>query len=193
MDETDLINALKKARKLIEDAGFDPDSPSGVAALQEMLNRLAPPVPSEPQQTAVPREEESSTGTLSDSPAARVATWLGVDIIPVQDIIEFDSEGSELQLPMRTLPSGKLARQRVLGLIKLATDRVGYGKQEVSFREVNTLCDRYACLDQNLPSNLRNFENYVSMRGQRGSHTYRITQPGLEAAREQLLRIIGGT
>jgi hypothetical protein len=186
------VAAITTATEAVRSAGLSSQEEPGLSAfrvvLQEILrldhipDRLGQPVPVTAPQTAT----ESNDAT----PSTLVASWLGSEEEAVQDYFHFGDQSVELQIPSSQLPARKADRQRRLALLKLALERKGYEKSDVPGREINELCERYACLDQNLPKHLQDFENYISRRGKRGSYFYRLTQPGLEAARTELTNLL---
>jgi hypothetical protein len=181
---------LLAAIDLVREAGLDPDSPGGAAALSHILDG------SREQTAAIPASGAPSTSTLppaeSGDPVGLVAAWAQSDQDRLADLIEFSAEGARLRIPVNQLPKSKAKRQRVLTLLKLAIDRVGYGVDEVTSQQVNAVADDYSSLDQNLPGNVTGRGGLVTRRGKRGTYAYRATQPGIQAAREALQRLLEG-
>jgi hypothetical protein len=179
----ELSEMIRLARAAVVDAGVDPDSPSGVAAFTAAFERLS----TGPSQTRreLRSEHEDDVG-MTDDPASVAAEWLGVSREALLDAFDFGPDGVDLHVHSRVLPVSKSGRQRLLALTKLALDRVAYGRDDVDARRVNAVCERYDCMDQNLPGNLKNYENYITRRGQRGAYAYRITQFGLDEAQEAI-------
>jgi hypothetical protein len=128
----------------------------------------------------------------SGTATEKLARWLDVDPDRILDVIEPGDGEAAVRPPAARLPSTKADRQRVLTLLKLATDRVGYDTPEVRAQAVNALCTEYACADQNLPNNVAARGDLVTRRGRRGAHVYRATQPGLERARELFVELFAG-
>lgn len=189
MSDQEAAAVLHRALQIVSDAGLDPNSATGGVALDHVLRMLAgrahPP-------QAVQEESALPKSTQSSEPVNLIASWLDLPTETVVDFVEFGAEGVVLQIPPRNLDSRKLGRQRQLVLAKLGLDRIGYDRLDVPGSEINTLCEGYDCLDQNLPRNLEGFENYISRRGRPRAYTYRLTQFGLEAAGDAARRLLVG-
>jgi hypothetical protein len=185
---SEMAEMLRSAVQAVREVGLDPDSPAGVAAIQEFLrsglNVSAPSAAGHTPATTGPPDQDSSA-------ARRAAEGVSVGEDRVQDIVDFGVDGVALSIHGRSLPSMKAGRQRMLALLKLALDRVAYDRDQVQARELSAILDQYDCLDQNVPKNLETYENYITRRGQRrGGYSYRITQYGLDRAREELRSLL---
>lgn len=182
MTNSELSGMLREIREAVTEAGFDLDSAAGAAAISSLIQaRVAG------SHTVSSPAAEASIDTTS--PASRVAKWLSVDPELLYDVIDFGEDRPELVLWERKLPKGKADRQRVLAAIRLAVDRVGYRREETDARAINALCERYDCLDQNLPKNLR-ARDLVTRKGQRGAYVYRLTHAGLPQAKAILEEVL---
>jgi len=181
----DYSDAAREATRLVRDAGLDPDAPVGVAAFNEIFRRL---LDGQDQPTSSPAVT-AAPGPVGD-PMHRLAEWLDLSPAAIEDIAAISETGADLHLHTRFLAPSKAARQRQLALIKLALDRVGFDRDAVPAREINELCARYGCLDQNLPTNLEKFENFVTRRGKRGAYSYRLTQYGIDNARDIIRSLV---
>ena len=175
--EEDLLEAIRTVRE----AGLDPDSPGGAAALAFLL-----------RDRSAEAELPSTTGSdgsiseTSETALGKVAKWIGdVQEDALADRLDFDdAEGATPSIPSTRLGKGKADRQRTLALLKLAADRKGLGVEEVPVSQINALADEYSALDQNLPHNVAKRGELIARRGKRGAYSYRITRMGLERARE---------
>jgi len=181
----DLAEAVRSAHASVVEAGIDPDSPAGVAAIQEILRHLL----MAPAHSPV---GQPGRDTQELSPAGRVAQWAQVDESVLLDVVSFGDDGVGLELSSRHLPRTKAGRQRFLVLLKLVLDGVAYGREESSGEAINELCERYDCLDQNLPTNLRN-SDLISVRGESRAYRYRATRDGIDEGRQWIREILGAT
>ena len=182
-----LSDALQSARDIVESAGLDVETRAGAAAFERVLDRI---LGESSSGSDGPPSLASPAVTGETSAASRIATWIGVSADKLEDLFEFGPDAANVTLWHAQLPPSKADSQRLLSLLKLAVDRVGYERDETPAREINALCEHYGCLDQNLPAHLQNYRNFVSRRGRRGSFTYRITHPGLTEARETIRRFL---
>lgn len=183
----DLVAEARDAVAAIREMGVDPDS-SGGGTIFKFLTSGAPPVPANvPSVTAVPSAAEAE-----DTPRGRVAAWASLDPDQLDDLIEFDGSDAHLAVPPARLPSAKSDKQRVLGLMTIALHRVGFELDVVPARHVNTVCTEYDCMDQNLPNRLTS-TGTVTRRGRRGAFAYRISRPGLDAAKQLFTEFASGT
>lgn len=194
--EADVVASIRAAVATVREAGLDPNEPAGVVALSFALRtstRSNNPnvVESGTIEPAVPVPSEQLLGDAKDpSPPMRLARWLVVSAEDIEDAFEFGADGVDIALHPRRLPTKKADRQRFLAHVKLAVDRVAYGHDQIPASVLNALCERFDCLDQNLPRVLLDHENYFARRGKRGAYFYRITAPGLEAAKPILLGLV---
>jgi hypothetical protein len=176
---------LNQAVRTVRDSHLDPDSAGGAEALRFLL--------------AGGRVHEAASGSSADqgpgpdltAPDAAVAKWANLDVEAVRDRVEFGDDAL-VRLPVDRLPRAKADRQRVIALMKLAIDRVGYGLDDVSAQRVNAACSEYACVDQNISHNIAARGDLITRRGKRGAYLYRITQPGLQRARELMIELFEG-
>jgi hypothetical protein len=180
-------DVVKRAVDAVKEAGLDPDSDLGIAMSREVFRELVREAPAGGEAAATQGTQMSPGATDAE---ARLARWLDVPGERVRDVIALNPEGADLHIHSRSLPPSKRARQRLLGLLKLAIDRVAYERQEVPATEINAICERYAALDQNLPFALTHWKDYITRRGSRGAYTYRISQPGVDEARDVLLALL---
>jgi hypothetical protein len=188
VERADLVEAFAAARQVVEEAGLEPNSRLGEIAFDRavtlLLDEPSPP-PHAAEATPVP-------AAVSDGPVAVVAGWLERPPEKLLDICEFSSDGVEIQLWHAQLPERKADCQRLLAMVKLGLERVGFEHELVSARDLNALCTKYGCLDQNMPQNLQKYQNHIVRRGQRGAYNYRLTHAGLQAARETIRGLIDG-
>lgn len=185
---TEFSDAIREAKRAVEETGIDPDTPVGTAAFTELLRTILAGTPHEPAPRT--KDPQRSSNEQVEDPFARVAKWAEVPLEGVQDIAFFGPDHADIQLHVQLLPASKAGRQRLLTILKLGIERIGYDHMEISARDVNALCTEYDCMDQNLPANLAGWENFIMRRGSRGSAVYRLTQFGVEEAREQLRTLI---
>lgn len=180
-------DALREAVDTLQRIGLDPDSPGGARALDFLL--------SEPElvDTEPPAASRSTSSRVEDQePDTKLADWVGIDHDRVRDVVEFGDGQALLRVGSSRLPKSKAEKQRVLTLLKLASDRIAYGAEEVSAQKVNAVCDDYNCADQNLPHNVAARGDLVTRRGKRGAYVYRATQPGAQRARELFSELLDG-
>jgi hypothetical protein len=182
-------DVLATALEAVRAQGLDPDSPGGAAAL-EFLLREELPAP----QTA-PRDVDPSpvagAPTSQGDPGAALARWSGLDPELIRDFFDFSGDAIRLTLPGGRLPKTKADLQRTLGLLLLTADREGLGAEDTSSARINAVAADYAVADQNLPHNLSTTK-LITRRGTRGKYRYRVTQPGLDRARELLRQLADG-
>jgi hypothetical protein len=189
----ELEAALSRALAIVRGADLDPDKPAGTAALTILLERELAGLdhgPREHGSAGAPTRDESPD---AGSPVVKIAAWARLDQMQVADLVEFCDDEARPIISAARLPTSKARQQRVLGLLKLALDRVGYGHEEVETRRIYRLCEAYGIADQNIPHNLVSRNNLINRRGQRGAQTYRITIQGLDVARTTLLELVNGT
>lgn len=179
------IAHLKDALGKLKDLNLDLSTPVSGAALEFLLRETRS---SPPEEDARPRTEDSARG--ADSAVRRAADWAGVQEQALLDLVDFADDGVVPTIYHGRLPKGKSERQRVLALVKLGLDKVAYGRDELSARFVNEICDRYECLDQNLPTNLQR-SDVAKRSGSRGSYTYRLTLTGTDRARAVIRELLG--
>ena len=177
-------DVLRDAVAGVTELGVDPDSPGGAVALRFLLDSEGAAT------TGVSGTAHASPG--DSHPVERIARWVGTDVERILDVVEAGDGGATIRPPAARLPRSKADRQRVLTLLKLAVDRVGYDVPEVRAQTVNALCSEYACADQNLPNNVAARGDLVARRGKRGAYVYRATQPGLERAHELFVELFSG-
>jgi len=188
-----LREELKEALDSIRELGLDPDSPGGAAALSHLLQTGASGAPASGDRVDIATGEQSHGDAGADTPEARLAEWVGTDTARIRDIAQFDEDGALPTPPSGRLPRSKADRQRIITLLKLAFDRIGYGTEDVRASGVNAACSAFACLDQNLPNNILKLDTQVARRGKRGAFTYRATQQGMERARTLTRQLLDGT
>lgn len=186
MTDEEIIEAIRRAERIVGESGLDLETPRGTAAFDVVLRKVLQR--DRPHQADGPEENESPGDDAS--PLAYVARWAGVDPEVLSDAFEFGPEEVELNLWHGRLPNGKAERQRVLALAKLGVERIGYGREEVTSRELNSLCEKYECLDQNIPGNIQQ-RNLVQRRGRRGSYNYRLTLAGVDSSRDVIRGLVG--
>ncbi|MDQ3916314.1 MAG: hypothetical protein M3323_13470 [Actinomycetota bacterium] len=182
------VERLRDALAAVQELDIPEDSPMLAPALEFLLKSLDQSGPDERHvnEAGLPTSE-----TGSSSPLERAVTWTGVSPEALLDVVDFGTEGVIPTVYHGRLPKGKLERQRVVAVMKLSLDKVAYGASELSARQVNEVCDRYECLDQNLPGNLQK-SGLATRLGDRGSYVYRVTLAGEDRAR-QVLRSLTGT
>jgi hypothetical protein len=175
--------AVTRALEIVRQADLDPNDPAGVAIVSALLPHLLGELPDAGSSEEPGSGSRESAPKREDSPTAKTAAWARIDTTRVADIVEFSEDGARPIVVPNRLPASKAQQQRVLGILKLALDRVAYGREEVETKRIYQLCEAYGIADQNIHSNLISRGNFVNRRGPRGSQTYRLTVPGLEAAR----------
>jgi hypothetical protein len=174
------------AVKAVRDLGVDPDSAGGAVLLAHLLQETTQPLAG----SSAPRSEGTSrVSAVAEGPAGTIAEWIGVDVARVEDVFEFDGDEALLRIPSRRLARAKADRQRVLVLIKLAVERVAYERSDVPASRVNATLTDYACMDQNLAQNVTSRGDLATRRGRRGAYFYRVTQPGIQIAKDLLLNL----
>jgi hypothetical protein len=186
----ELKNNLDAALRVLEERGLDPESAGGAVALGYLLS-AAPPV----SQPAAPGSVSTSLARTTDGdsePTKALAGWAGVSLDDVLDIFDFGEAGIGIGISSRRLPSSKADCQRALVVLKLAAERVAAGRDSVPAGEINEIASHYGVLDQNLAANVSNKTNMVARRGKRGSWNYRVTQPGLDHAKQLIAKLATG-
>jgi hypothetical protein len=187
-------DAIRSALELVEGAGLDPDSRAGSVVLRYALetnHRCALGAPPQKVESGQNGSDAQGSGEAGD-PAGSVAAWANVPREAVEDNFEFGAEGGLVKVKTHRLPAQKGGKQTLIGILKLAIDRVGYGQEEVSTRAVNAALAEYKAVDQNVFKHLVGRGDFVSRRGQRGNYSYRLTQPGVEKALELMRSIAEG-
>jgi hypothetical protein len=182
--EQRLVEALETVRSV----GLDPDSAGGSTALGFLLADQQASGAAEASQAPTPRTNAPDL-VAEDEPAVRLSSWAGVNVQRIEDVIEFGEQEAFLRVPSARLPRSKADRQRVLALLKLAVDRVGYRREEVAAAQINAACAEYSAMDQNLPHNLMARAGLITRRGKRGAYVYRATQPGMERAKHLMVEL----
>jgi hypothetical protein len=183
----DLVTEARNAVAAVRQMGVDPDSFGGGTLLKFLIGGTPP------LSTSVPAVQPASgSEEPDDTPRGRVASWAGLDPDQLDDLIEFDGADARLAVAPSRLPSVKSDKQRVLGLMTIALHRVGFDLDVVPARHVNTVCTEYDCMDQNLPNRLTS-TGTVTRRGKRGAFAYRISRPGLDAAKQLFVEFASGT
>jgi hypothetical protein len=125
-------------------------------------------------------------------PIGSLAAWSGADPLRLADFFEISDGAIRLTIPSGRLPRSKADQQRTLTLLTLAVDHVALGAQQTSHRQVNSVLHHYAAFDQNLGKNVAKNSNLVIRSGKPKVHVYRITQPGLDKARELIQVLVSG-
>jgi hypothetical protein len=180
---------LDQALREVREHGLDPESPGGAVALSYLLTGAG----ATPPHNQVSAPVETSRGANEDGdPAAVLGAWAGVGRDEILDIFEFGDGPTGIGVSSRHLPRSKAECQRALVVLKLAAERVAFSRDAVPAGEVNNIAAHYGVLDQNLASNVAIKTNLVARRGKRGSWTYRITQPGLDRAKQVIEVLANG-
>lgn len=194
MSEGEHADIVRSAREAVTAGGLDLETEAGVEALKVLLSHLLSTAHSPAQE---PASTSSGAADVSpgDRPEQRLARWAAIDVSRVLDAFTFGDVGAQVELSTRNLPSTKAARQRLLALLKLTVDRIAYEREAVPSRELTQLCDRYNAMDRNFSVNLQQdgYDELISRRGRAGSHTYRLTQYGLDEGRELIRGLLGAT
>jgi hypothetical protein len=182
---------LDEALASLRERDLDPQSAGGAIALEFLLapSGEASSSPVSPK-TASPSPKLGS-GAQPDGtdPVAALADWSGADSLRLVDFFEISDGAIRLTIPSGRLPRSKADQQRILTLLTLAIDRVALGSPQTSHRQVNAVLHDYAAFDQNLAKNVAKNSNLVIRSGKPKAHLYRVTQPGLDRARE-LIQIL---
>jgi hypothetical protein len=172
---------LRRAVEAVRETGLNPDSPGGAIALEHLLGTARAVAPASDDDIGSP-PPAAIDDAAAESPPQRMATWAKTTPERLQDLVEFERDSGRITVSTARLPRAKADRQRVLSMLKLSLDRIGFERDATGARSVNALCDEFACADQNLPHNVTSWGDYISRRGSRGSYTYRLSQPGMERA-----------
>lgn len=184
------LQALDRALRSLRERDVDPESAGGAVALQFLLEPSASPT--EPA-LAPPPAPASSAGSVkadADNPAGRLGAWAGSSPDDIFDLFDVGDGSLRVHVPTARLPRSKADRQRVLVLLAVAGHRIAFEDEVLSASVVNRVVDDYGALDQNLPKNVAGQSHLVTRRGKRGSWQYRVTQPGLDRARELIKTLI---
>jgi len=176
---------LREAVDAIRDLNVDPDGAGGAVALEFLLGTAAPtPTPASPT-TSLPTAVASATATPDGGgPLSAVAKWADVDALRLGDFIEFDGPSARLTIPSSRLPVSKADQQRILSLLILAANRTGLDAPQTAAGPIIAVIHDYAAFDQNFGGNLKKINSMVIRSGSPKDYVYKITQPGLNRARE---------
>lgn len=175
------VDRLDKALRAVRERELDPDSPAGAVLLEFLLRDRG--AVSEPVERSSAQPVPPSTPTHATA-AGKLASWADVSIDEIGDVFEIGDGGAIVSVSSGRLPTSKADRQRILILVKAAADRIAFGHELVSAKDVNSMVHHYAAFDQNVNKNLSHWSHLLARRGSRGAHSYRVTQPGLERAAE---------
>lgn len=191
MPDDGRLTAMREAVGAVRQTGIDPQTPGGAILLGFLLDGWPPSRRSASlaqvlglSPAAERALEPAAAEPLDDAPVERLARWMGVEAIRVEDVFELTESAALIRVPARRLPVPKAHRQRVLVLLRLAAERIGYERMELPGADVNATCADYGCMDQNLPQNVKSRAELVSRRGRRGKSFYRITQQGMQRAQD---------
>jgi hypothetical protein len=183
------LEALDRALESLRERDLDPESAGGAIALQFLLEpggQAAPSPASSPRSSAAP-----DPGTeASSGPVERLSRWVNASPEQIGDLFAVGDQSLGVHVPTSRLPGSKADRQRVLALLTIAAHRIAFEHDLVPASAVNRVVDDYAALDQNLPKNVATQSHLITRRGKRGSWRYRVTQPGLDRARELIMTLI---
>jgi hypothetical protein len=138
------------------------------------------------QQVHAPRP-----GAKGDTPAAKVATWVGIEEDALSEIFEFSDNGVAIHLPHTILPTKAADAQRLLAHMKLSVDRIGYDADEVSSKDLITIFDDHGCKDANLAKNLKASEYIISKGGKGAMKSYKLRYTGMSAALTEIQNVLG--
>jgi hypothetical protein len=177
---------LDEALQALRERDIDPQSPGGAVALGFMLGNSPAAAPEATQPSRLRSSEDSPPppGSADDGdPLAAMGAWSGVDVARLGDFFDF-SGGIRLTIPSGRLPKSKASKQRILTLLTLAADRIGNGVSQTGWSHINAVVDDYAVFDQNLGNNVAKNSSLIIRSGKPKTYVYRITQPGLDRARE---------
>jgi hypothetical protein len=180
MDERE--QRLDEALASLRERDVDPQSAGGAIALGYLLGTSAEsgdPTPSTLSSATTP-----PTPVNAADPIAALAAWSGADALRLADFFEVSDGAIRLTVPSGRLPRSKADQQRILTLLTAAVDRVGLKGQQTSHRQVNAVLHEYAAFDQNLGKNVAKNSRLLIRSGKPKAYKYRITQPGLDRARE---------
>jgi hypothetical protein len=184
---------LDKALQALRDRDLDPQSAGGAVALEFLLGtkEAAPTASAAAVPQPAPTPSGSSESANAEEPITALANWSGIDTARLSDFFEFSDE-IRLTISPARLPKSKADQQRILSLLTLAADRIGNGAQQTGWSQINAVVDDYAVLDQNLGNNVAKHSSLVIRSGKPKTYVYRITQPGLERARELIQALASG-
>jgi len=134
----------------------------------------------------------AKTTVKSDTPAAKIAAWVGIDEAALAEIFEFGESGVGVHLPHTVLPKKAADAQRLLAHIKLAADKIGYDTDEVASRDMIAMFDDHGCKDANVAKNLKTSE-YIITKGGRGTMKgYKLRYTGMSEALSEIQDVLGG-
>lgn len=185
---------LDEALASLRERDLDPQSAGGAIALEYLLgpSREASSGPAAPHPAPPVPALPSGPAPDAADPIGGLAAWSGADALRLADFFEVADGAIRLTIPSGRLPRSRADQQRILTLLTLAVDRVALGAQQTSHRQVNAVLHHYGAFDQNLAKNVAKNSNLVIRSGKAKAHLYRITQPGLDRARELIQALVSG-
>jgi hypothetical protein len=77
-------------------------------------------------------------------------------------------------------------------LLVLAAERVGLKAERTHADPIIAVLHHYAVFDQNMSGNMNKIANQIIRSGKPKDYVYRITQPGLDRAKQLLAELVSG-
>lgn len=184
---------LDKALAALREREIDPSSAGGAVALEFLLGTSSPasaaPFQAPPGSTwGTPT---SGAGTAEDDePVETLAAWSEVNAMRLADFFDFSEDRVHLTVPSGRLPRSKADRQRIITLLMLAADRKALGTVRTRADPIIATLHDYAAFDQNMGGNLNKISNEITRSGRPKDYVYKITQPGLEHAKQLIRQLV---
>jgi hypothetical protein len=190
---TDLEEQLDKALAALRERKIDPGSAGGAVALEFLLGTPSPASaalsPAPPAST--PATPTSGAGAAEDDePVETLAAWTEVNALRLADFFDFSEDRVHLTVPSGRLPRSKADRQRIITLLMLAADRKALGTERTHADPIIATLHDYAAFDQNMGGNLNKISNEITRSGRPKDYVYKITQPGLEHAKQLIRQLV---
>jgi hypothetical protein len=175
---------LDDALAVLRERDIDPSSAGGAVALEFLLGSdVATPSAPAPSGTVPLAIDEAD-------PLAIFADWAKVDSARLADFFEFSEGRVHLTIPSTRLPRSKADRQRLLTLLVLAAERIGLKVERTHADPIIAVLHDYAVFDQNMSGNMSKIANQITRSGKPKDYVYRITQPGLDRAKQLLQELV---
>jgi len=186
---TDLEEQLDKALAALRKRKIDPGSAGGAVALEFLLRTPSPASPAPPASTPT-TPTSSASAAEDDEPVEALAAWTEVNALRLADFFDFSEDRVHLTVPSGRLPRSKADRQRIITLLMLAADRKALGTERTHADPIIATLHDYAAFDQNMGGNLNKISNEITRSGRPKDYVYKITQPGLEHAKQLIRQLV---
>lgn len=135
----------------------------------------------------------ASVASKSNVPADKIAAWLGTSPEILSEVFEFGEDEVTVRVAHNQLPKRIADAQRLLAHLKLAADKIGYDKDEVTAQAMIQMFDDHGCKDGNAAKNLK-ASNYVIQSGSKGTmKSYKMRYSGLSAMQQEVKNVLGIT